>query len=73
MRFRTSTPDHKNWVHEIAADLIALLIFGAAYLACFEDVLEDAALNPYGVAPEPSAVRMHSLRPPKFWAGKAVV
>jgi hypothetical protein len=47
VQFWTPTLDHKNWSHELAADLIALWIFGAAYLACFEDLLDDASLNPY--------------------------
>jgi hypothetical protein len=37
----TPTPDHKNWAHEIAADCVALWIFGPAYIACFEDLLDD--------------------------------
>jgi hypothetical protein len=47
IQFWTPTPDHRNWSHELAADLIALWIFGAAYLACFEDLLDNPSLNPY--------------------------
>jgi hypothetical protein len=47
VQFWTPTPDHKNWSHELAADLVALWIFGPAYLACFEDVLDNPSLNPY--------------------------
>jgi hypothetical protein len=47
IRFWTPTPDHRNWSHELAADLISLWIFGAAYLACFEDLLDNPSLNPY--------------------------
>jgi hypothetical protein len=45
VRFWTPTLDHKNWAHEIAADCIALWIFGPAYLACFEDVLDNESCH----------------------------
>lgn len=63
VQFWTPTPDHKNWPHEIAADLFALWIFGPAYLASFEDVLEDKTLNPYHLTQShpPYALRTDAL------------
>jgi hypothetical protein len=63
VRFWTPTLDHKNWAHEIAADCIALWIFGPAYLACFEDVLDNASLNPYELTQShpPYFVRANAL------------
>lgn len=63
IRFWTPAPDHKNWAHEIAADCVALWIFGPAYLACFEDVLDPALLNPYELTQShpPYSVRANAL------------
>jgi len=59
----TPTPDHKNWAHEIAADCVALWIFGPAYMACFEDLLEDPLLNPYELTQShpPYSVRANAI------------
>ena len=56
-------PDHRNWAHELGADLIALWVLGPAYLAVFEDLLEGPHLNPHEVAPvhPPYAVRVAAL------------
>ena len=43
------TPDHNNWSHEIAVDVIALWTCGPAYLATFQDILEVETLNPYQI------------------------
>jgi hypothetical protein len=63
IQFWTPTLDHKNWAHEIAADCIALWIFGPAYLACFEDVLDNESLNPYELTQShpPYVVRGNAL------------
>jgi hypothetical protein len=63
VRFWSPTLDHKNWAHEIAADCIALWIFGPAYLACFEDALDNTSLNPYELTQShpPYFVRANAL------------
>jgi hypothetical protein len=63
VQFWTPTPDHKNWSHELAADLVALWIFGPAYIACFEDVLDNPSVNPYQLSQShpPYAVRTNAL------------
>ena len=63
VQFWTPTPDHRNWPHEIAADLFALWILGPAYLASFEDLLEDKNLNPYHLTQShpPYALRADAL------------
>jgi hypothetical protein len=63
MQLWTPTPDHKKWAHEIAADCVALWIFGPAYMACFEDLLDDPSLNPYELTQShpPYSVRANAL------------
>lgn len=58
-----ATPNHFNWAHEIAVDLIALWTCGPAYLATFYDVLDDAQLDPYqvGQSHPPYEVRAKAL------------
>ena len=41
------TPDHRNWAHEIASDLIALWSCGPAFLAAYGDEIEKAGLDPF--------------------------
>lgn len=57
------SPTHKNWAHEIAADIIALWTCGPAYVAALLDVLEDSTPNPYHVdqAHPPYELRAKSL------------
>ncbi|MEI9975292.1 MAG: hypothetical protein WDO73_26455 [Ignavibacteriota bacterium] len=63
IQFWTPTPDHKNWAHEIAADCVALWIFGPAYMASFEDLLDDPSLNPYELTQShpPYSVRANAI------------
>jgi hypothetical protein len=57
------TANHYNWAHELAMDVIALWTTGPAYLATFQDTLEDEALNPYqvGQSHPPYEVRANAL------------
>jgi hypothetical protein len=57
------TPNHYNWAHEIAVDVIALWTCGPAYLASFQDFLENEDPNPYqiGQSHPPYAVRVSAL------------
>jgi hypothetical protein len=59
----TPTSDHHNWAHEIAMDIIALWTAGPAYLATFQDVMENDALHPYKVEQNhpPYEVRANAL------------
>lgn len=58
-----ATPNHFNWAHEIAVDLIALWTCGPAYLATFNDVLDDPQVDPYqvGQSHPPYEVRARAL------------
>ena len=55
--------DHRNWSHELGADLIALWALGPAYLAVFQDLLEKPNQNPYLISAvhPPYAVRVRAL------------
>lgn len=57
------TPDHYNWAHEIAVDVIALWTCGPAFLAAFQDFLQDHDPNPHqiGQSHPPYAVRAAAL------------
>ncbi len=59
----TPSADHKNWAHELAIDLMALWTCGPAYLACFQDELEEADINPFQVSQDhpPYALRVDAL------------
>lgn len=59
----TATPNHFNWAHEIAVDLIALWNYGPAYLATVTDVLEDPKVDPYQICQShpPYEVRARAL------------
>lgn len=59
----SATPNHFNWAHEIAVDLIALWTCGPAYLATFNDVLDDPQVDPYqvGQSHPPYEVRARAL------------
>ena len=46
-QFWTPTPTHKNWPHEIAADLTAVWTVGPSFLATVQDFLEQEHLDPY--------------------------
>lgn len=61
--FWRPTPDHYNWAHEIAADLIALWSVGPAYLAAFEDVVDADSIDPFriGKSHPPYDVRLNAL------------
>ncbi len=43
------TPDHRNWAHELAIDMIALWTCGPAYLAAFYDEVDSSEVNPYRI------------------------
>ncbi len=62
-RFWLPTGDHRNWAHELSADLIAAWVLGPVYLAVFEDLLGHAEQNPYQVSMvhPPYAVRVRAL------------
>jgi hypothetical protein len=62
-RYWTPTPDHYNWAHEIAVDVIALWTCGPAYLAALQDVLEHVKTNPYqlGQSHPPYEVRAKAM------------
>jgi len=57
------TVDHRNWAHEIIADLVAMWVLGPSYLAAFEDLLGDGGQNPFQIstAHPPYAVRVAAL------------
>jgi hypothetical protein len=57
------SPNHLDWSHEIAADLIAFWTCGPAYIAALLDVLEDDGLNPFKIGPghPPYEVRANAL------------
>ncbi len=57
------TPDHRNWSHEVAADIIAVYILGPAYLSAFEDLLSSGTTNPYRVGPvhPPYSARVEAI------------
>lgn len=38
---------HKNWAHEMAMDIVALWTCGPAFLAAFQDEIEDKTKDPY--------------------------
>lgn len=61
--FWTPSPDHKNWAHELAVDMIALWTCGPAYLASFEDVVGRPQTNPYEITQDhpPYEVRVRAL------------
>lgn len=61
--FWTPTPDHKNWAHELAIDMIALWTCGPAYLASFQDEVEQPQTNPYEITQDhpPYEVRLRAL------------
>jgi hypothetical protein len=64
LSFWFPTRDHRNWMHEIAADIVALYVLGPAYLAVFEDLLESTeSTDPYRIAPihPPYMVRIAAL------------
>jgi len=45
--FWTPTLTHKNWAHEMAMDSVGLWTCGPAFLAAFQDEIEDKTRNPY--------------------------
>lgn len=53
----------KNWAHEMAMDIVALWTCGPAFLATFQEVIEDTAIDPYHVdrVHPPYAVRTIGL------------
>jgi len=61
--FWTPSPDHKNWAHELAIDVIALWTCGPAYLASFQDEVERPQTNPYEITQDhpPYEVRLGAL------------
>jgi hypothetical protein len=48
-RFWIPTPNHHNWAHELAIDMIALWTCGPSYLSAFQDELHDSDINPYQI------------------------
>ncbi len=61
--FWTPSPDHKNWAHELAIDTVALWTCGPAYLASFQDEVEQPQTNPYQITKDhpPYEVRLRAL------------
>lgn len=59
----TPCPDHNDWAHEIAADVIALWTCGPAFIAAFEDVIEAQDINPFHVGQRhpPYSIRLQVL------------
>lgn len=57
------TLNQKNWAHEMAMDIAALWTCGPAYLAAFQDEVEEQAKNPYLIEQThpPYAVRARAL------------
>lgn len=55
--------NHKNWAHETGMDVIALWTCGPAYLAVFQDTLQEGTKDPYLITQEhpPYAVRVEAL------------
>lgn len=45
----TPSPDHHNWAHELAIDVVALWACGPAYLAVFQDELSKPEIDPYQI------------------------
>jgi hypothetical protein len=62
-RFWTPSPDHKNWAHELAVDMIGLWTCGPAYLATFEDEVGSPQTDPYAITQDhpPYEVRLRAL------------
>jgi hypothetical protein len=48
-RYWEPAANHNNWSHEIAVDVVALWTCGPAYLAAFQDVLDEESLDPYQI------------------------
>lgn len=63
IQFWGPSPDHRNWAHELAIDLLSLWTCGPAYLACFEDCLVKERPNPYAIDQNhpPYSVRAEAL------------
>ena len=61
--FWSPTLNQKNWSHEMAMDITALWTCGPAYLAAFEDEIEEQSKNPYLIEQRhpPYAVRARAL------------
>jgi hypothetical protein len=61
--FWTPSPDHRDWAHELAIDVIALWTCGPAYLASFQDEVEQPHKNPYEITQDhpPNEVRLRAL------------
>jgi hypothetical protein len=61
--FWTPSPDHRDWAHELAIDVIALWTCGPAYLASFQDEVEQPHKNPYEITQDhpPNEVRLCAL------------
>jgi len=62
-KFWYPTLTHKNWGHEMAMDIVALWASGPAFLAAFQDKVEDKSCDPYRVdkVHPPYAVRAMAL------------
>ncbi len=63
VEFWSPSPDHRNWSHELAADLLGVWVLGDAYLETFADFLESSKPNPFQIGPvhPPYAVRAEAL------------
>jgi hypothetical protein len=61
--FWTPSPDHRDWAHELAIDMVALWTCGPAYLATFQDEVEQPRTNPYEITQDhpPYEVRRRAL------------
>lgn len=59
----TPAASHHNWAHEMAMDLVALWTCGPAYLAAFQDELENAPKDWFYIDQNhpPYAIRVESL------------
>jgi hypothetical protein len=62
-RLWNPTHGQRNWAHELAIDIISVWTCGPAYLACFQDAVEQQNMNPYEVTQThpPFVVRADAL------------
>jgi len=55
------TPNQRNWAHEIAADIVALWTCGAAFLATFQDKIEQDSIKPYAISKNHPSYEVRAL------------
>jgi hypothetical protein len=61
--FWSPTPDHENWAHEIAMDMVGTIVGGPAYLAGFLREVQKPGTDPYQISSShpPYATRAQAL------------